>query len=268
VEVIKDGGIEDSVGSLQIDFANCHLGGGVIEGGCVQEEIRFSINPELTCAMLFCENMTDLEAIVLTGAERFSNYNGYGSSLRFGGNHVDETERNEDGTVCTSIAAIDAMSYYGQFENLLKLQLTPENMARDANKALAGVKDFSSDESELECSKSKFESVATGNWGCGAFEGNIHVKFLIQWCAVSVSGRLMKYYTFEKEQASTGEMMKALAQGLTAKKVTVGDLWQIMEKLGEIANGEGDQCNVIPAVGKHFEIDIPFEGEIPDIPST
>ena len=30
---------------------------------------RFAINPELTCAMMFCENMTELEAIVLTGAE-------------------------------------------------------------------------------------------------------------------------------------------------------------------------------------------------------
>ena len=37
---MEDGGIEDAVGSLQVDFANCHLGGGVIEGGCVQEEIR------------------------------------------------------------------------------------------------------------------------------------------------------------------------------------------------------------------------------------
>lgn len=30
---------------------------------------RFAINPELTCAMMFCQDMTDLEAIVLTGAE-------------------------------------------------------------------------------------------------------------------------------------------------------------------------------------------------------
>jgi hypothetical protein len=41
----------------------------VSEGTIMMSCFRFSINPELTCAMLFCENMTDLEAIVLTGAE-------------------------------------------------------------------------------------------------------------------------------------------------------------------------------------------------------
>ena len=202
--------------------------------------------------------------------QRFSDYEGYGFSLRFGGNHVDETPRNDEGTVCTAITAIDAIPYFNQSggSSSLKSQLTPENMARDANKALSGFKDFSSDESELECSKLKFPSIATGNWGCGAFGGNIHVKFLVQWCAVSVSGRLMKYYTFEKEATSTGVMIKALVQGLTEKKVTVGELWQVMGKLREVAEGERDQCNIIPAVGKHFGIDIEHEGEIPDIPSA
>ena len=55
---------------LQVDFANMYLGvrfssrlslysslthtsqGGVLSGGCVQEEIRFSISPELIAAML------------------------------------------------------------------------------------------------------------------------------------------------------------------------------------------------------------------------
>lgn len=60
--------------ACQADFANKYIGGGVIVGGCVQEEIRFAICPELTVSMLLCAYMKDDEAIILTGAERFSNY--------------------------------------------------------------------------------------------------------------------------------------------------------------------------------------------------
>ena len=44
-------GFEDPVHGqkcLHADFANMYLGGGVICGGNVQEEIRFSICPEVT----------------------------------------------------------------------------------------------------------------------------------------------------------------------------------------------------------------------------
>lgn len=41
MEVLKAGVIEDAVGYLQVDFANEYIGGGVLCGGCVQEEIRY-----------------------------------------------------------------------------------------------------------------------------------------------------------------------------------------------------------------------------------
>ena len=41
--------------SLQVDFANKFVGGGVLGDGCVQEEIRFLINPELIVTRLFTE---------------------------------------------------------------------------------------------------------------------------------------------------------------------------------------------------------------------
>ena len=43
--------------------------------------------------------------------------------------------------------------------------------------------------------------VATGNWGCGAFGGDPHLKSLIQWMAASYAGtpRLI-YYTFGHEK--------------------------------------------------------------------
>ncbi|KAL6139497.1 hypothetical protein ACLB2K_057801 [Fragaria x ananassa] len=83
-EVHRSGLIEDqSSGALEVDFANKYIGGGALHRGCVQEEIRFMINPELIASMLFMSSMADNEAIEIVGAERFSNYTGYASSFRF-----------------------------------------------------------------------------------------------------------------------------------------------------------------------------------------
>ena len=57
------GRIEDEgEGMLQVDFANAYVGGGVLGHGCVQEEIRFLICPELISSMLFTERLGDSEA--------------------------------------------------------------------------------------------------------------------------------------------------------------------------------------------------------------
>jgi len=38
--------------------------------------------------------------------------------------------------------------------------------------------------------------IITGNWGCGAFGGNLQLKFLIQWMAASLVGRELVYCPF------------------------------------------------------------------------
>jgi hypothetical protein len=47
--------------------------------------------PECLAAQLFCEVMLPHESIIITGAERFSTYKGYGYSFRYAGNFVDTT---------------------------------------------------------------------------------------------------------------------------------------------------------------------------------
>ena len=49
LRVDSKGAIEDveNMGMLEVDFANAYVGGGVLAHGCVQEEIRFLICPEL-----------------------------------------------------------------------------------------------------------------------------------------------------------------------------------------------------------------------------
>ena len=50
----------------QVDFANRCVSGSTLGGGCVQEEIRFSICPELLVSRLVLEPLEDNEAVIIT----------------------------------------------------------------------------------------------------------------------------------------------------------------------------------------------------------
>lgn len=49
------------------DLSSRNIGGGVLGYGCVQEEIRFVICPELIISRLFIEQLGDHEAVIVTG---------------------------------------------------------------------------------------------------------------------------------------------------------------------------------------------------------
>ncbi|KAL6586789.1 hypothetical protein OROMI_001777 [Orobanche minor] len=113
LRVHHSGGIEDqSNDAVEVDFADPYFGGIVLDTGCLQEEIRFMINPELIVGMLFLPAMADNEAIEIVGAERFSRCT-YSSSFRFSGDYVDERDIDTLGRRKTRIVAIDALSCLG-----------------------------------------------------------------------------------------------------------------------------------------------------------
>ena len=96
---------------VQVDFANKRIGGGVLGRGCIQEEIRFLIYPELIISKMICDEMTDNECIVITGAERFADYTGYASEYKFKGDHHDKTKYDRLKRKMSQIVAMDAMQY-------------------------------------------------------------------------------------------------------------------------------------------------------------
>ena len=61
--------------------------------GCVQEEIRFVICPELLVSMLFTEVLKPHESILIKGCERFSSYEGYADTFLFAGDFIDDSPR-------------------------------------------------------------------------------------------------------------------------------------------------------------------------------
>lgn len=133
--------------------------------------------------MLFLPAMADNEVIEITGAERFSSYTGYGGKFQYAGNFVDSTPRDAWGRRCTKIIAMDAVEWPGESQFQEKLLL------REVCKAYCG---FLSTEKVASISegtdKKKYEGIATGNWGCGAFGGDLAIKSMLQWLAASEAG--------------------------------------------------------------------------------
>lgn len=80
--------------------------------GCVQEEIRFVICPELMVTMLVTEELDDTEALIISGIERYSKYKGYSNTFKWLGDFVDETPWDSSRRRLTSIVAIDRCSLF------------------------------------------------------------------------------------------------------------------------------------------------------------
>lgn len=202
------GTIEDAAQHLQADFANAFVGGGVLRGGCVQEEIRFAVAPEHMIAMLVSPRMADDEAIVMRGAERFARTRGYAYELEFDGPFHDPTARLADGSVDVDFVAIDAIDYRRGDPDT---QFGEEAMLRELTKCRAGLR-----------RDARGLPFATGNWGCGAFRGSPPLKAILQWIAASAEGRSLRYCTFG--DARVGDLAGFVAKA-AARFKTAGALW-------------------------------------------
>jgi len=217
-------GFEETPGLAHADFANMIIGGGVLANGSIQEEIRFAICPELIVSMLVCPRMDEDEAIQIVGAEQFSAYGGYSHSLKFDGDYRDTTyPRAEDGTPLISILAMDALDFRYK-DHSLKKQLGTTFALRELNKALAAFTPVD------EASLANFPSIATGNWGCGAFKGDAPLKAMLQWAAASQCGRQLRYFPFE---LTWGPILMDLSKNLVEKGATVGELITCLGKVRE-----------------------------------
>ncbi len=222
--VAEDGVIEDAEGHLQADFANKYLGGGVLSGGCVQEEIRFAVSPELLAAMLISPVMEAREAIVIHGAERFARYDGYAHTLKYAGPYEDPAPRLPDGTPDVTVVAMDALDFrHGHREE----QYDDDKLLRELEKARAA---FMPDPRK--------QPVATGNWGAGVFLGDAALKAVLQWIAASACQRALRYYVFGDERV---DGLDAFATAARAKFATAGALWSALRRALRTPPGDDDR---------------------------
>ena len=191
VNFIKEGSLLEGDASYCLDFANKLIGGSTLNGGCVQEEILFAIEPEAIISMLFMEEMDENDAIGIFNTIQYSKYKGYRQTFSFDGNMV-----SYSGSIKKHrIIAIDAGQNDKQLLNINKdFNKYKEIILRDLYKAYAG---FNLINSENNYQK----SIATGNWGCGVYQGIHQLKFLEQWIAASFAGvQRLDYYTFNEKK--------------------------------------------------------------------
>jgi len=187
------------------------------------------ISPECLVSLLLFEEMEPSEAILITGAERFSTYSGYGSTFDYTGPFVDPNPVDNEGQRYVNIVAMDAfVAGYGGDE------FCPEFINRDINKAFVA---FSANTSMDKADKKI--PIASGNWGCGAFGGNKELKTLIQWLAASMAGRPLHYHAFGLTQLAKEQ--QEIVKLLNEKSVTVGELYQCVIKM----DGTQDPFSVV-----------------------
>jgi poly(ADP-ribose) glycohydrolase len=212
------GVIEEADSADHVDFANMYLGGGVLENGGLQEEIRFCISPECLVGMMFCSKMEDTECIIIKGAEKYSTVTGYAASLQYQGDYIDNTKRDSEGRKESTIIAIDALTFM-RADKCIQFEEKP--IMRELIKAYCGFNG--------SAQISPYCSVATGNWGCGAFQGDVQLKALIQLMAAAEANRNISYYSFGHPKCSK---LPAFHNALIKNNVTVGDLLKSIIAIG------------------------------------
>ncbi|CAF0738092.1 unnamed protein product [Adineta steineri] len=106
--------------------------GSVMDEGCVQEEIRFTISTEMLVSLLVCEKMQSNECIFLIGCEQFSTYTGYANTFKAIMQIIliKHRSKNSWGRKLCHVVAMDAIYYANPLT-----QYTVENMARELIKA-------------------------------------------------------------------------------------------------------------------------------------
>ncbi|XP_047660816.1 poly(ADP-ribose) glycohydrolase isoform X2 [Tachysurus fulvidraco] len=217
VRVYAKGSIEkEGSGMLQVDFAACKVGGGVLGRGLVQEEIRFLQCPELIVARLFTEKLSDNECLKITGVQTYSNTSGYSDSFAWKGPYIDCTPRDEWKRRYCQIVAIDATNFEDP-----RQQYSEKSIKRELFKAFVGFRE------DPNIPIDYTPAIATGNWGCGAFKGDPMLKALIQMMAAAVAQRDLAYFTFNNEKQA--DELQRMYEFLKRHKVTVGKLYSLLQ---------------------------------------
>jgi poly(ADP-ribose) glycohydrolase len=210
VRVLSEGSIGEGSSGVEVDFANCDIGYGVTG---TQEEILFGGSPEMCIAMLFVDTMAADEAVVIKGARRVAQFEGYGLNLSFK-QPVSIESRDWSQRIVIAIDSLDFSDCQSSLDSF-KEQLKVDNLVREVSKAYAG---FSA-----VCD----QMIDTGNWGCGAFCGNRQLKALIQIVAASATSNRLNFYCFRDK--NFGIQLQDLIDTLKRSNTSLKKLWSLIQ---------------------------------------
>ncbi|KAL9647312.1 hypothetical protein ABK040_011679 [Willaertia magna] len=196
--ILHENNMEDVPVKGFVDFANCQIHIGQIVPSMTQEEILFSCCPECFITLLNCETLNDNEVVIVKNVIRFTDYIGYSYNFKFNGIF------NKPLNKLQHVLIMDATTF-SQFRS--------DVIRRDLNKAYLAFNNIN-------------DGISTGNWGCGAFGGDLHLKFCQQLCAIRLTNNQLYYSTF-KDLTILKEFTEIL-NNLIKFKITISKLITIM----------------------------------------
>lgn len=183
------GTIDDSPAAMHVVFSHEYLGGELFKNALTQEELTLLIRPEALVALIFCEKLSPVETVTVLGTEKYSQYQGLGSGIKFTGPFQDNTPVGYN-TQQTEAMLQHALIFMDASTKTSGVSQCITEFDRDLNKAFCG---FSS----LKFSR-KMGQIATSGWSCGFLGSNLQVKFIQQLLAASVAGKELIYYAGNK----------------------------------------------------------------------
>jgi hypothetical protein len=186
-----------------VDFANMDFQTGQIIPSATQEEILFSIRPEMFIAMFICQRINENEIIIISGANRLFEYEGYSNSFKFKRILENFDNLNEN------VLALDATMFDHYLFN---------NLIQDISKFYTACN---------YCNK-KYSNpgISTGSWGCGAFGCDKAHKFLQQLICAKVNNVKLSFSTFGNENYYYS--LKKLFNSVIEYTPKVSDLWELI----------------------------------------
>ncbi|KAL4496926.1 hypothetical protein ABPG73_011892 [Tetrahymena malaccensis] len=223
---------EDKFECIQCDFADKYVGGGVLNKGCVQEEIMFIVSPELIPSILFCERLADNEVVQVSGCERYCTYKGYGASFEYDNNYISQIEVDQAMQIklahytiydATNFRNRESDQYLWQYvlRDLQKAYVAFNHVADRPNYSLfqnfynRQIQFMHEQQKDIQafiaCSKNL--PVITGNWGCGLYRGDVQLKLFIQWISASLNNKKVIYCTFGNPLLKNAQQIITAFQG-------------------------------------------------------
>ncbi len=196
-----------------VDFANKDIHIHSIISSATQEEVLFSCCPETYVSILMCPRLKDNEAVIMRCIKRHCDYTGYLGNFKFKGLHICKPNVK----CCASIASIKTI-------DIIVIDAIPKydpsyyiDKFRDINKCYAGFSSYK-----------KFNKlpISTGAWGCGAFGGDFHLKFIEQIIISSYLDIKLYYSCYQNQKVHTE--CERMLNIIKDKKLNMADLAKLV----------------------------------------
>lgn len=212
---IGEGNVDDSPAKLHVVYAHDFIGGDMFKGSLTQEEVMLLTHPECLIATLFCARLESNEALTIFGAEKMSQYTGYGSSVKFVSNYVDSSPHGfsadeTEAMVQRCLIFIDASPRTsGQNQYI-------HDFDRDLTKAFIGFNSISFSKSGTQ--------ISTGNWTYGFNGNNMQIKFIQQILAAAAADKCLIYHPFGRDFE---DRVLPFIDWIMRNDFTIGDLYAL-----------------------------------------